>query len=165
VTLTDTPSAPVGTTAAGLLPAGPTAMMAPAAGPVVGVRLALLRSGAMVSGPGGVLFWPVVGRGGQAVMLGALTAAGGVSMRGVVVGSRSRVGSPVRGGPGPAPQRTLYGAGTDGVASGGSGLFFFGAAMLLAVLGLGLPRLVGRLRLVQELELFPQFVLLLADPG
>jgi hypothetical protein len=44
-------------------------------------------------------------------------------------------------------------------------LFFFGAAMLLAVLGLGLPRLVGRLRLVQELELFPQFVLLLADPG
>ena len=56
-------------------------------------------------------------------------------------------------------------AGGAAAGAGASSAFFFATALLLAALGLGFPRLFGRLRLLAGQLPPTPFALLIAEPG
>jgi hypothetical protein len=79
---------------------------------------------------------------------------------GTRVGSRPAAPAPI-----PEPPAVPVSAGPSAAGTGSSDGFFFGCAVLLAMLFVALPRLAGRRRLVAELGRPAPFSLLLADPG
>jgi hypothetical protein len=82
----------------------------------------------------------------------------GPSARAVRTPAATTPAVPNRLPPAPAPSAgTTAGAGSAGT--------FFAFAVLLAMLALGVPRLVGRRRLFRELGRPTPFRFLLADPG
>jgi hypothetical protein len=105
---------------------------------------------------------------GQAPSLASVESTG-VRSRSSHAGHKKRrlpVPGPVNGQPAQVLM-TLSGAGAGAgsFASGGSGLFFFAVAGLLAWFALGVPRLSCRLCLIKELGTAAPFVLVLDRPG
>jgi hypothetical protein len=74
------------------------------------------------------------------------------------------VSQPTAPAPVPVPPAAPTSAGGAAAGAGSSG-FFFGCAVLLAMLMVAVPRLFGRLRLCEELARPAPFSLLLAEPG
>jgi hypothetical protein len=93
-----------------------------------------------------------------------LSGADGFFAGGQSLAGRSSVVAPAPGTSSPVPPGVQSGGGIGSVAGGGSG-FFFGAAALLALAALSLPRVICTLRMFGASRAPQPFVLLLERPG